>query len=42
VVQSIQLRARLPQRLLGERQEERREQAREEPAVGALWPGPLL
>jgi len=34
VVQSIQLRARLPQRLLPDR--------REEPAVGALEPSPLL
>jgi len=33
-VQSIQLRARLPQRVLPERQEE--------PAVGALEPSPLL
>jgi hypothetical protein len=42
VVQGIQLRARLPQRLLPDRQEERRAQPREETAVGALSPGPLL
>jgi rod shape determining protein RodA len=42
VVQGIQLRARLPQRLLSERQEERRSQPREEAGVGALAPGPLL
>jgi rod shape determining protein RodA len=38
VVQSIQLRARLPQRLL----EERRREPREESGVGALDPSPLL
>jgi len=42
VVQSIQLRARLPQRLLGERQEERRREPWEESGVGALDPSPLL
>jgi rod shape determining protein RodA len=42
VVQGIQLRARLPQRLLTDRGEERRAGAREQPAVGALDAGPLL
>jgi rod shape determining protein RodA len=42
VVQGIQLRARLPQRPLTDRGEERRAGAREQPAVGALDAGPLL
>jgi rod shape determining protein RodA len=42
VVQGIQLRARLPQRLLTDRGEERRAGAREQPAVGARDAGPLL
>jgi rod shape determining protein RodA len=42
VVQGIQLRARLPQRLLTDRGEERRAGAREQPAVGAPDAGPLL
>src|SRR3954452_16628048 len=42
VVQGIQLRARLPQRLLTDRGEERRAGAREQPAGGAPDAGPLL
>jgi rod shape determining protein RodA len=42
VVQGIQLRARLPQRLLADRGEERGAAAREEVGVGSLSPGPLV